>query len=279
MKQAVSATQEQAQRMNAPRAIALCQCFNGALEFQAGHWAEAEAALRQSIDLHRELGAASGEALARQRLGVLQTARGQLTEAMTSFEEGVVVAERAVMRAHCLTRLYASMTRNRLAAGDVEAADQYLALGLAMGERHGNCATCDSLLLPAAVSTRLAQENFADAEQFCRRLEEAAEKYASRTWIAMARQSRGELAAAQGDLDRAIDCYAEAGRAFSEAGNQYEAARCLAVMASVRQARGAADDLALAQAALLEAQQIFERLGAITNGHDIILDQPFERQA
>ena len=31
--------------MGAPRAIALCQCFTGALEFQAGHWVEAEAAL------------------------------------------------------------------------------------------------------------------------------------------------------------------------------------------------------------------------------------------
>ncbi len=248
--------------MNAPRAIALCQCFNGALEFQAGHWAEAEAALRYSIQLHRELGAASGEALAWQRLGVLQTARGQLGEALTSFEDGVLVAERAVMRAHCLTRLYASMTRNRLAAGTVAAADQYLALGLTMGERHGNCATCDSLLLPAAVSTRVAQHNLADAEQFCRRLEEAAAKYASRTWIAMARQARGELAAAQGDLDRAIECYTEASEAFLAAGNQYEAARCLTALASSRQRRGAADDLRFAESAQREARQIFGLLGA-----------------
>jgi len=63
-------TQAQAKRMNAPRAIALCQCFNGALEFQAGRWDEAEAALRNSIQLHREIAAASGEALACQRLGV-----------------------------------------------------------------------------------------------------------------------------------------------------------------------------------------------------------------
>ncbi|HLF27320.1 MAG TPA: hypothetical protein VJG32_13375 [Anaerolineae bacterium] len=70
MKQIVMTTQAQAKRMNAPRAIALCQCFNGALEFQAGRWDEAEAALRNSIQLHREIAAASGEALACQRLGV-----------------------------------------------------------------------------------------------------------------------------------------------------------------------------------------------------------------
>ena len=44
-------TLAQARRMGAPRAIALCQCFNGALEYQAGHWREAEAALRESIRL------------------------------------------------------------------------------------------------------------------------------------------------------------------------------------------------------------------------------------
>ncbi|HET7088828.1 MAG TPA: hypothetical protein VFL17_09275 [Anaerolineae bacterium] len=263
MKQTVAATQEQARRMNAPRAIALCQCFNGTLEFQAGHWAEADVALRESIKLHRELGAASGEALAWQRLGVLQTARRQLDEAMASFDEGVVVAERAVMRAHCLARLYASMTRNRLIAGDVQAADQYLALGLAMGQRHGNCATCDSLLFPAAVGVRAAQGDFAAAEAFCGKMDEAAERYASRVWIAMARQSRGELTAAEGKIDEALAHYAEAHAAYSAAGNEYEAARCLESTAHLHQKRRAAGDAQMAQSAQAEARQIFERLGAM----------------
>jgi hypothetical protein len=86
VKQAVSTTYEQARRMGAPRAIALCQCFSGALEFQAGHWAAAEAALHESIQLYREIGAASGEALACQRLGVLQTARGQFDEGLPHWK-------------------------------------------------------------------------------------------------------------------------------------------------------------------------------------------------
>ena len=253
--------------MNAPRAIALCQCFNGALEFQAGHWAEAETALHESIKLHRELGAASGEALAWQRLGVLQTARGQLDEAMASFEEGVIGAERATMRAHCLARLYASMTRNRLTAGDVEAAGQYLALGLAMGERHGNCATCDSLLIPAAVSVRVAQKDFAAAEAFCRRMDAAAQQYGSRAWVAMARQSRGELAAARGDLDDALAFYTEAHAAYA-AGNEYEAARCLAAIAALKKKRRAAGDLEMARTAQAQVRQTFERLGAARPDYD-----------
>ncbi len=149
--------------------------------------------------LYRELGAASGEALAWQRLGVLQTAQGRLDEAIASFQEGIIAAERATMRAHCLARLYAAMTRNRLLAGDIEAADRALALGMAMGKRHGNCSTCHALLLPAAVSACVAHRDLDAAEAFCRQLDTAAERYGSRTWVAMARQARGELAAARGD--------------------------------------------------------------------------------
>lgn len=228
--------------MSARRAIALCQCFNGALEFQAGHWKEAEAALHESVKLYRELSAASGEALSWQRLGVLRTARGRLDDAMKAFEEGTNVAERAVMRAHCLTRLYASMTHNRLIADDVEAADQYLALGLAMGERHGNCATCDALLLPVAVSVRAAQGDFVAADIYCRQLEEAAARYSSSAWVAMACQSRGELAAVQGGLEEALECYSEAEAKFVSAGNQHEASRCGKAIVTLRRRLAPARD-------------------------------------
>jgi tetratricopeptide (TPR) repeat protein len=246
--------------MGAPRAVALCQCFNGALEFQSGHWAEAESALRESVKLYRELGAASGEALALQRLGTLLTARGRLDEAMSVFEEGTTVAERATMRAHCLTRLYASMTRNRLMANDLDAADHYLALGLAMSERHGHCATCHALLYPAAVSLHIARGSLTSAEEFCRQLEDAAQKYGSQAWIAMARQSRGELASAQNDLETALKCYEEASAAFKAGGNEYEAARALAAMAEIRRRRKSPGDVKMANSEAAEAEMILERL-------------------
>ena len=259
----MTTTLAQAQRMGAPRAIALCHCFAGALEFQSGHWATAEDALRQSIQLYREIGAASGEALACQRLGVVQTARGQLAEGLATLHEGLAAAERALMRAHCLARIYATIVRNRLAAADLVAAEQALTQGLAMSKRHGNCATCDALLLPVAISVRVTQGDFAGAEIFCRQLDKAAEKYASHMWVAMARQSRGELAAAQGKLDDALKYYAEALAGFSSAGNDYEAARCLTALASIRLTRNAAGDQEAAHVIDSKAQQIFEQLAAV----------------
>ncbi len=250
--------------MGAPRAIALCQCFNGALEYQAGHWDEAEVALNESIRLYRGLRAASGEALAWQRLGVLQTARGQVETAMRSFEEGIAVAERAVMRAHCQTRLYASMTRNRLIAGDLQAANRYLSLGLEMSERHGNCATCDALLLPAAISLRIAQGELQHAEQFCWQLEQAAGEYASSMWIAMARQSRGELLAAQNRTEEALESYEEAYRYYRAAGHNYEAARCLSALADLHEIRHAFQDDPRAVEFRRQAQALFEQLGVVS---------------
>jgi len=212
--------------MSAPRAIALCQCFNGALEFQAGHWDDAEKELLESIRLYSEIGAASGESIARQRLGLVMTAQGRLEEARDMLQEGAAVAERAVMRAHCLTRVYATLAHNRLVADDLEAADQALGLGLSMSERHGNCSTCDALLLPVAVSVRVAQNDLEQAEKFSQRLDAASKEYGSQMWIAMANQSRAGLLSAQGKVEEAIARYKDAQRGFLEAGNQYEATRC-----------------------------------------------------
>jgi tetratricopeptide (TPR) repeat protein len=259
----VTTTLAQAQRMGATRAIALCHCFAGALEFQSGHWSTAADALHKSIQLYREIGAASGEALACQRLGALQTAHGQLAEGLATLEEGLAAAERALMRAHCLTRVYATIVRNRLTAADLPTADQALTLGLAMSERHGNCATCDALLLPVAISVRLAQGDLRAAEPLCHQLDEAAEKYASHTWVAMARQSRAELAKAQGKLNDALSYYAEALTGFRTAGNEYESARCLIATASVLLTRNASGDNEAAYAAQEEAERVLEQLGAL----------------
>jgi DNA-binding SARP family transcriptional activator len=260
VKQTVTNTLKQAQRMGAARAVALCHCFNGALEFQSGHGDKAETSLRTAIQLYRQIGAAFGEALSCQRLGALLTAKGSIEEGLVILQEGLAAANRALVRAHCLTRLNASLVRNRMAAGDLLAADEALTLGLAMSERHGNCSTCYALLLPSTISLRLAQGNLVEASHFCQQLDQAAAKYASQMWVAMARQAHGELEAAQGELEKALNAYAEALQGFRCAGNEYEAARCLNALAAIHRTRNASGDAEVAQQAQEEAQQIYQRL-------------------
>lgn len=220
--------------MGAPRAIALCQSFNGALEFQVGHWSAAEEALRESIQLFRQIDAADGEALSCQRLGILQLAQGQLGEALSTLEDGVVAAKHAKLRAHVQGRLYAAIARNRLLAGDLPAADHALSLGQALTESHGHCPLCESLLLPVAVSVRIAQGDLAAAEEYCHQLDEATTRYGSHTWVALAAQARGELAAAQDDIESAVTYYKEAQAGFREARNEYAAAQCADALAQLR---------------------------------------------
>lgn len=231
VKHTVDQMLQQAQRMGAPRAIAVCQSVNGALDYQVGRWSEAEAALRASIQLNRQLGAASGEAVASQRLGDLLTVRGRLEESRSILEEGVLAAERAHLRSHCQTRIYAALARNRLAAGDLTAADQSLVLGLTVSEAHGHCGTCESLLLPVAVSIRVAQGDLTSAETFAGHLDKAASRYGSRTWLALASRARGELAAAQGEIEAALGCFKEAQAGFQAAGNEVEVTRCQEALA------------------------------------------------
>jgi len=83
-------------------------------------------------------------------------------------------------------------------------------------------------------SVRAAQRDWAAAEAFCQQLDKAAAEYGSRTWLAMARQSRGELARGRGKREEALALYAEAQEGFSRAGNHAEAEQCQAVMAALR---------------------------------------------
>lgn len=245
--------------MGAPRAIALCQCFNGALEFQGGDWKTAEAALRESIEISRSLGAASGEALSWQRLGALHTAQGRLDEALEALLTGAEVAERAVMRAHCLSRIYACLTRNRLLAGEIERAREFLHLGLAMGERHGNCATCDALLLPAAISVHLALGQVEEARGFSQTLTSAAERYGSQVWVAMASAARGEVALAEERWPEALELYRAAAERYTGVGYVYEEGRARLGQARALFGLGRAEE---AEELMTRARQALEDLGA-----------------
>lgn len=242
--------------MGARRAVALCHCFNGALEYQAGRWFEAESSLKESIQLYRALRAKSGEALAWQRLGVLYTAWGRVDDGLQALQEGIIAAEQSTMRAHCLSRVYAALVDNRLAAGDLPAAGTALDLGLSMKERHGNCATCNGLLLPAAVAVRCTQDRLEEAHSFSMDLNAAAREYQSQAWVAMAHQTQAVLEVARNNFIGAVSLYRQASDEFEAAGNRYEAARCLLAAASL-------DEGLRENPQVMEAQQFLDSLGIL----------------
>lgn len=248
--------------MSAPRAMALCRCFAGALEFQTGNWDEARAALDEAIRLYREVGSASGESLSLQRLGVLLTARGDLEAGRQALDDGIVVAERAAMRSHCLTRLHAAMTRNRLAASDLDGARASLEAGLVTAQRHGHCVTCNALLLPEAVRVEVVSGNLDEAEAHAEALDAIAGKFDSRAWTAMAAHARARVLAARHSDGEAFDAFERACRAFLDVDQTYEAARCLAGQAMLERERGGLEAERRAKTLEAEARRAFEAVRA-----------------
>jgi len=248
--------------MGAPRALALCHNFGGALDFQTGRWDEAEESLRSAIELYRKVGSASGESLSLQRLAVLLTARGELDTARDLLVEGIAVAERAAMRSHCLTRLYASLLRNRLAAGDEDEIHASLDDGLEAARRHGHCVTCNALLLPEVVRALLARGETETAARYAAELEQTATEFQSRAWTAMANHARGRVQLAQRELDDAIASFEAASRAYREIEQAYDAARCAKGLAAALRARGGKGDARRAGKIDADVQQILADIGA-----------------
>lgn len=245
--------------MGALRAVALCRCFSGALRFQTGRWDQAETELREAVDLYRQVDGASGESLSLQRLGVLLTARGKLDEALDLLHEGTAAAERATMRSHCLTRLYASMVRNRLAAGDQQAAVQAMREGASTAERHGHCVTCNALLLPEAVRTALIENDVDLAKEHVGELDRIATEFGSTLWRAMADQSHARLHEATGFISEAESLFGQAADAFLQAEAPYEAARALTARARLLERSSDSDT---ARRCSHIAKEIYRTLGA-----------------
>ncbi|MGH2373941.1 MAG: tetratricopeptide repeat protein [bacterium] len=248
--------------MGAPRAIALCECFLGALDFQQGDWTRAVETLRASVDRYHQIAAASGEALACQRLGAVLTAMGQTDEAMEMLERGVRVAERSTMRAHCQVRLFACLAHNRLVAGEREGARHFLQQGLRTLERHGACVTCNALLYPVAVRLHLAEGNLPEAATYGYRLQDAARQYSSRGWTAMAAQIEGLVLSHEGKADEAVASLREAMRLFEAMGQPYDAALTAVDLAEALRRRDRANDFDEARDLLSGAEVTFRRLSA-----------------
>jgi DNA-binding SARP family transcriptional activator len=186
----------------------------------------AEGAFRAALQGHREAGSALGEALSLERLAALLTARGRLAEALDAVDEGIVVAERAVLREHALLRLHTTAARNRLAAGALHAAEDAIRQASEVAARHGSCVACDAAFRPETVRVLLARGRPDDAEREAVELDAIAARHGCPVLGARAVLARARVLAASGLAPDALAALAIACEAFLDAGHRYDAARC-----------------------------------------------------
>ena len=135
---AVDQTLEQARRMKAPRARSRCARASPARSTSVR--ADGTRPTRSSAARSKAFGWSEARAARRCRSRGSQFSSrlvASLEEGRRLLDEGLVVGGRAAMRSHCLTRMLASLARNRLAAGDHDGARASLEEGLAEADVTG----------------------------------------------------------------------------------------------------------------------------------------------
>lgn len=236
MEQFVREALDRAQEIGNRRAQAICYNALGSVQYLRGRWPESWEAFQRSIELAQPLDATFVIAVASQRLAQVETATGRYAEAYERARRALTIAENSdnvLVREHSLTRLLATLVRNRFEAGDLAQAIAYENQGFTAQQEVGECVTCDVLLYPVAVPIFIASGDLTAAEGACRKAEEVAMAFRSQAWTAMARYLRGLLAAAQADWGFAADCLAEAVSMFESLGQPYDLARSLEALADV----------------------------------------------
>jgi DNA-binding SARP family transcriptional activator len=206
--------------------VAVGRHGSGVAALAAGDLDLAGTELAEALRAHRACGSSLGEALALERLATVRTLRGDLDEGLALVDDGVVAAERGSVRRHALTRLYTTLSRNRLAAGAVYAAEDALREASASAARHGACATCDAALRSTAVRVSLARGRVADAQAEASQLEEIARQRGGRALVAVSRLARARVLAAEGRGTDALGALFAARGSFFTAGLRYDAAVC-----------------------------------------------------
>ncbi|HEX5502995.1 MAG TPA: hypothetical protein VFW96_10255 [Thermomicrobiales bacterium] len=247
--------------MGAPRSLALCHYYLGATAYFRGRFQEALAHLTAAAALYRRVGAAAGEAVSLQFLGLTETALGRPEAGRQRMEAGVAAAEAGTMRSHTLIRLYAALARNRIDANDLAAARAYAERGLALVEQHGRCICNASIYCVAAAALALT----GDLDRAAALGEEAlarATDLGSPYFLCVSHQARAMIFGQRGEWAGAFAALDEARRQAAAATLAYEFGRVLLLRAYLHLRRREAGDVRAATALMAEALPIFRGLGA-----------------
>jgi DNA-binding SARP family transcriptional activator len=248
-------TLELAGRMDARRAQAFAWCLLGESLLLRGHWDEADACLKRSTELHRELGTRA--ALPWQRLAELAVCRGDAVAAEEYLRQGMTIATVSPMAPHLWGRLYATAALNALERGDPRAATRAVEAAAEAATRYGDCPTCSALLHPVAAEAYAALGDLTKAEEHARAAEQVAGFWESAAWKAMAETAQASLALARDDSSQALSRFLAAADLYERAGQPFWAARCLLQAGLVR-----GGEVSESRDLLERALATFQRLGA-----------------
>jgi DNA-binding SARP family transcriptional activator/tetratricopeptide (TPR) repeat protein len=221
----------EAQRLGAARGRAFAVTIRGEAKLLAGELDAADDDLAAGAELHRAIGAASGEAFALQRRAEVALHRGLHAEAGALLDEALAVARESDVGFHLLDRIYGT----RVAAA-ADPASALAALEEAEAAVRGPVETCPGCRITLAVPAAIAAARAGDLERLAH-WEQAVDYLATvvmrlPAWYAALDEVRGHRAQASADVDSAHDCFQAAAAGFGASGQPLDEARCSALARS-----------------------------------------------
>ncbi len=212
-----------AERAGALRAVAFATSVIGEAAYLSGDLDLATRELQQSIELHHEIAATTGESAALQRLAEVHVARGDADEANHLLQRAFTLARWSALARHLIQRIYGTMIS---AAPDAATACAVVERAEAALGADDNCPFCDVMLaVPATIACADAGD-LPSARRHLQTAQRSARLWEGRAWEAAIAEARAHIAAATGDLGTATHDISTAVDTFVAAGQPLDAERC-----------------------------------------------------
>jgi DNA-binding SARP family transcriptional activator len=225
---------ETSEHAGARRGQAFAVTLLGEAELLSGELAAAEDHLSRGVELHAEVGAIGGEALAQQRLAQVDLASGRSERARVRLARALPQARSdRHLGWHLVSRVYgtaiqAARTGDE-AVSTVDEGEIAAGVGLARA-----CPPCTiAFLLPAAI----AVADTGDVDRARRFLAAAAPwidaLWTQGGWAAALDEARGHIAEAENDRASAVEHLLAASERFAAVGQPLDSLRCAAALAAM----------------------------------------------
>jgi DNA-binding SARP family transcriptional activator/tetratricopeptide (TPR) repeat protein len=212
-----------AERAGALRAVAFATSVIGEAAYLSGDLDLAGRELQQSIELHHEIAATTGESAALQRLAEVQIARGDVDEANHLLRRAFTLARWSALARHLIQRIYGTMIS---AAPSTAAACAVVDRAETALGTDDNCPFCDVMLAVPATIACADGGDLSNARRHLQTAQRSAQLWEGSAWEAAVAEARAHVAAAAGDLDDARHEITTAADAFTAAGQPLDAVRC-----------------------------------------------------
>jgi DNA-binding SARP family transcriptional activator/tetratricopeptide (TPR) repeat protein len=212
------------QRAGALRAVAFATALVGEAALLAGDLDLARRELEDAADLHREIGARSGEAHSLQRLAEVELAGGDRDAALARLQRALPLARWSTISLHLLQRIYGTLIA---AAADVDEAVAALDRAEATLGTEDLCPFCTVMLAVPAATAAARAGDLDRADLYLVMAERSAALWEGTSWQAAILEARAHRRAADGAVDEAAALVDRAAALFRVAGQPLDAARCV----------------------------------------------------